>query len=141
MFEFVGGTVAGSADDTWISRLIDAAKLEARRLGAAFSFAIVDEGGHLRYFERQPDAPLFSCHLAEDKAYTAAITGRTTADWAEMSQEELVVSCGLMNLERFMPLPGGVPIILGGQAVGALGVSGGTWRQDVAVADSALAVL
>ncbi|GAB3362057.1 MULTISPECIES: GlcG/HbpS family heme-binding protein [Amycolatopsis] len=128
-------------DYDWLSVLIDVAKAEARDLGVAFSFAVVDSRADLLYFERQPEAPLYTCPLSQDKAYTAGRTGRSTADWSGMFQDDLIVSRDLMALERFVPLPGGEPISLQGRCLGALGVSGGTWRQDVAVARSAVASL
>jgi glc operon protein GlcG len=137
----MSGSSARAPSGEWISWLVDAAKSEARQLGVTFSFAVVDIGAHLLYFERQLGAPLFSVRLSQDKAYTAATTGRATAEWSDEVRNDLVVSRGLMTLPRFTSLPGGVPVLSDGRALGAFGVSGGTWRQDAAVAQAALAAL
>ncbi|WP_234392885.1 MULTISPECIES: heme-binding protein [Actinomycetes] len=128
-------------DYLWISILIDVAKAEARDLGVALSFAVVDADAHLLYFERQPEAPLFSCALSQDKAFTAARTGRSTADWSDLLEDCLVLPGDATTVERFLPLPGGEPIALSGRTMGALGVAGGTSRQDAAVALSAVSSL
>lgn len=107
--------------------------------GAEFSIAIVDASGYLLRFERQLGAPLFSVALAQDKAHTAATTARDTAVWAEILDKEKVVARGLAAVPRFTPLHGGQPIIIDGHVAGAVGVSGGHWSQDDAVASFAIA--
>lgn len=107
--------------------------------GAEFSIAIVDASGYLLHFERQLNAPLFSITLAQDKAYTAATTARNTGVWADILEQESVVAHGLAALPRFAPLPGGQPLAIEGYVVGAVGISGGHWSQDDAVASAAVA--
>ncbi|ATY13007.1 hypothetical protein CU254_23105 [Amycolatopsis sp. AA4] len=78
-------TVAGLADPAWIPHPSE----------AAFGFAVVDGGVDLLCSERQPGAPLFSGPLSPEKADTAATKGRSTADWPDMVDEDLVVPRGL----------------------------------------------
>lgn len=108
-----------------------AARAEAERNGWAVVIAIVDDGGHLIHFERADGAQKGSCTVAIEKARTAALFSRPSAAW-----ERIVVDGKLhmMTLPGVTPVEGGVPILIEGECVGAIGVSGVTSAQDGALA-------
>jgi len=101
--------------------------------------AIVDTGGHLVYFEKMQDAQTGSVDLAIDKARTAALFRRPTKVF-----EKGVAGGGaglrLLRLTGAIPIDGGVPIIVQGKVVGAVGISGGTGAQDGQVATAGAAI-
>jgi uncharacterized protein GlcG (DUF336 family) len=110
----------------------------ATALGIAVCVAVVDRSGHLVAFLRMDGSPLLSTRLAEDKAYTAVSFGLPTDRWWDVIREEPALVHGLPATDRFVVFGGGVPIEDAGQVVGAVGVSGGTAAQDVAVAEGAV---
>lgn len=77
--------------------------------------------------------------FAIDKAYTAAVMRRSTAAFAERALSKPPLALGLANRERILVFPGGLPILVDGQCVGAIGVSGATDEEDVRCARAALA--
>lgn len=112
----------------------------AQELGARVCIALVDEGGNPGGFIRMPGAFLASTGIAGDKAWTAASFGMATRDLGAMLQsEERGVRDGLLRRPRVCEVPGGFPIRIEGQLVGALGVSGGSAQQDETIARACLA--
>jgi len=118
-----------------------AASGEARRLNAGGAIAIVDEGGNLVYLERLENTFPAASTVAFEKARTAATFRRPTRDF-----ENAIVKGGRVSLvavDVMTPLQGGVPIVVDGTIVGAIGVSGAMSAQqddDIAtVAAGALA--
>ena len=113
---------------------------EARRNGWNMAIAIVDPGGHLVYFEKMQDTQTGSVDLAIEKAGTAALFRRPTKLF-----EEAVAAGGeglrVLRLTGVIPIEGGVPIVVDGKVVGAIGISGGTAQQDGQVARIAVGVL
>jgi glc operon protein GlcG len=100
----------------------DAAEAEARRLGApGGAIAVVDEGGHLVYLTRLDGTFPAAATVSTEKARTSAVFRKPTADFenAIKNGREALLGVGVMT-----PLQGGVPILHGGQVVGAVGVSG-----------------
>ena len=102
---------------------------EAARNNWAMAVAIVDPAGDLVYFERMDTTQLGSVTVAVDKARSAARFKRPTKAFQEM------LAAGGDGLRVFgingaVPVDGGVPIVVGGKIVGAIGVSGGTSAQD-----------
>ena len=98
----------------------EAAAEEAKRGHEGGSIAIVDDGGNLMYLERiQPTFPM-GAHIATEKARTAALFQRPSK-----VLEDVIIS-GRTTLLSVVPAPlqGGEPIIVDGQIVGAIGVSG-----------------
>jgi len=97
-----------------------AAAAEAKRGNEGGSIAIVDDGGNLMYLERiQPTFPM-GAHIATEKARTAALFRRPSK-----ALEDVIIS-GRTTLLSVVPAPlqGGEPIVVDGQIVGAIGVSG-----------------
>jgi glc operon protein GlcG len=91
--------------------------------------AVVDIAGHLVYFERMDDVQTGSISVAQGKARSAALFKRPTKVF-----QDAVASGGeglrVLALEGAFPVEGGVPLVVGGKIVGALGVSGGTSAED-----------
>lgn len=95
--------------------------------------AIVDDGGHLVYFERMDGVQTGSIQVAIQKAKTAAAFKRPTKVFEEAVAEGRTV---LLGLPGGMPFEGGVPITAEGQVIGAVGVSGVTAQQDGMIAQA-----
>ncbi len=122
--------------------LIAAAVTRARSIGSPFAIAVIDESGELKAFARMDGASLQAVKVSQDKAYTAASTGMTTAAWYELVSDEPPLALGAVGaIERLMVIGGGYPVIVAGAVVGAIGVSGGHYKQDMDVAQAALSAL
>lgn len=108
-------------------RAAAAAEAEARRNNWAVSIAVVDDSGQLLLFQRMDGSKLVAIDIAIRKARTAAYFQGPTKD---LEAEVAGGRTALLPIDGFMPLEGGVPIVVGGQMVGAIGVSGVTGAQD-----------
>lgn len=98
----------------------------------AVSIAIVDDGGNLMWLQRQDDAPLTSMNIAIGKAHTSAIGRRPTKAYEE-------VIAGGRNAFLSVPgeltlIEGGEPILVNGETIGAVGVSGVKSPEDAQIA-------
>ena len=116
-----------------------AAEVEAAKGGATPAFAIVDDGGHVLLVVRPESTFAAAAEVSVQKARTAAIFRKETIAF------ENSVNGGryaLLGVDVMTPLMGGVPIVVDGQVVGAIGVSGAkSQQQDDAIAHvAALAV-
>ena len=91
--------------------------------------AVVDTGGHLVYFERMDGTQTGSAGVALDKAKSAVAFRRPTKVF-----EDVLAAGGaglrILTLSGVVAVEGGVPIVIGGKIVGAIGLSGGTAQQD-----------
>jgi glc operon protein GlcG len=92
--------------------------------------AICDESGNLVYLERMDDVQLGSLQVAIVKAESAALFRRESQTWAERINSG---SYHLLNVPGAAPLNGGVPIIVDGVTIGAIGVSGVRGDQDAEI--------
>src|SRR5262245_45627140 len=123
-------------------QMLSAAEAKAASLGIPYCVAVVDAGGHLVAFVRQDGALIGSIDLAVDKATTARIFDKTTSYLATLAQPgKPLFGIQETNGGKVVLLGGGVPGVLGGTIVGAVGASAGTVEQDIAVAEAALAGL
>ena len=89
---------------------------------------IVDDGGNLMYMERMDDAQLGSFNVALGKARSAVFFKRPTKMF-----EDAVIKNGytpILKLPEAMPIEGGIPLLVDGHILGAIGVSGGTPQED-----------
>ncbi len=117
---------------------LDAAKAEALKQGWPVVIAVVDDGGHLVALERLDEAQFGSVEIAIAKARAAVAFKRPTKAWDE------VLAAGrqaVLGLPGVLPAEGGVPIVVQGTIVGAVGVSGVTSPQDGQVAQAAVAAI
>ena len=110
-------------------RIAAAALAEARANNWAMAAAIVDPGGILVYFEKIDDTQHTSARICIDKARSAALFKRPTKAFQD-ALEKGGVGLRVMTLRGAIPAEGGVPLLVDGKIVGALGVSGGTSEQD-----------
>lgn len=108
---------------------------EASTLGIAVCIAVTDNAGHLLHFVRMDGAPLLSSSIAQDKAYSvAAFNGLPTDAWWGLIEKDAALVHGIVKTDRLIVFGGGRPCLVDGELVGAVGVSGGSADQDVAVA-------
>lgn len=116
--------------------LIDRAVRAARAAGHRMAVAIVEPNGELVAFVRMDDTQYGSIHVAQRKAWSAARYRTATS-----TLEERVLAGRTVSLanEDVLPIAGGIPIVVDGQIVGAIGVSGATSAEDAAIAAAALA--
>lgn len=123
-------------------RMVEAAIARASEIGQLSVVAILDEAGVLKAFRRMDGAPLLSIQVAQDKAYTAVGFGMATDAWYDFIKEDGPLALGAATgIDRLIVFGGGYPIVVGGVTVGAIGVSGGHYNQDMDVAKAGLAVL
>jgi len=123
-------------------RMIAAAEAKATELGVPMVIAISDESGVLKAFGRMDGAALLSVQIAQDKAYTAAGFGLPTDGWHEFIKDDPPLAAGATGgIDRLVIFGGGYPIKIGDRIVGAIGVSGGHYTQDMEVAQAGLAAI
>jgi uncharacterized protein GlcG (DUF336 family) len=121
-------------------RLIDAAEEEARRQELQLSFAVVDAGGHVVAIARMDGADWITPEVALGKAWTAAAF-RAPSDAQGQKAKDLVAFAGAISAAthgRYTPQIGGLPILVDGSPIGAMGASGATGQEDEAVVRAAL---
>jgi len=125
--------------------MLTAAVSEAERFGIAVTVAIVDAGGHLIVLERMDGGRFHTVHSSTTKAVTAASNRRPTTTRGAQGQDlDTLHAIGLSlaaGPDRWTAMEGGYPILVGGECVGGIGVSGGDWAQDEAIAGAALAAI
>ena len=111
---------------------------KAAEMAVPQNIAIVDDAGHLVAFRRMDGAKFFSIEIALTKAYAAAGLRACTHEVAPKTQPGMPgYGAQALNGGRFTTLGGGVPLTVGGEVVGAIGVSSGTVEQDTEVAQHA----
>ena len=107
------------------------AEAEALKRGATVVIAVVDDGGHLIVLERLDDTQVASVEVAIGKARTAAIFRRPSGVFEDQIRNGRLAS---LVLPGATPLQGGIPILVEGKVVGAIGVSGNTPQEDEDIA-------
>jgi glc operon protein GlcG len=121
-------------------KIAAAALAEAHKMNIQQAVAIVDTAGFLIYFEKIQDTQLGSIEVTIQKARSSALYRRSTKVF-----EDGVAGGGIglrvLGLTGAVPVEGGLPIIVDGKVVGAIGVSGGSATQDGQVAQAGLAAL
>ncbi len=110
-----------------------AAVAEATKNNWPVAIAIVDTHGFLVYFEKVDDTQSGSIQIAVEKARTSAMTRRATRVFTETIAKG-GGGLAILGLPGIAPNTGGVPIVVGGKIVGAIGVSGVTGDQDEQIA-------
>ncbi len=119
-------------------QVMAAAEAKAKTEGARVVIAVVDDGGNLLLLERLDDTQVASVNVGIDKARTAAIYRRPSKVFEDQVKNGRVSA---LALHGAVALQGGVPIIVNGKVIGAIGVSGETPQQDedIAIAGAAIA--
>jgi uncharacterized protein GlcG (DUF336 family) len=133
--------VKRSIDAATATRAIEAAAAKARDLGVPMCIAVCDEAGHLKGFLRMDGAPLLSLEIAQNKAYTAVSYGVPTHAWHDFIKADPPLLAGIPHTPRLVIFGGGYPIKEADQVVGAVGVSGGHYTQDMECAAAALSAI
>jgi glc operon protein GlcG len=112
-----------------------AAEAEAKKNNWNVSIAILDDGGHLLHLVRMDGATPANARIAIAKGVTAAETRRSTAMWEER------IKGGRMSMLRMpgvLPVQGGLPIVIDGVCIGAVGVSGVQSHEDEQIAKAGI---
>jgi uncharacterized protein GlcG (DUF336 family) len=121
-------------------KIAAAAVAEARKNNWAMAVAVVDTGGYLVYFERMPDTQIGSVEVSIEKAKSAALFRRPTKAF----QDTLAAGgegLRILRLSGAVPVEGGIPLIVDGKIIGAIGASGGSSDQDGKTAQAGVAAM
>jgi glc operon protein GlcG len=120
-------------------RIAAAAEAEALAHHWAVTIAVVDDGGHLLWLQRLDGAPPISAHIAPAKARTAALGRRESKVYEDIINQGRAAFLSAPELQGM--LEGGVPVMVAGHCVGAVGVSGVKSADDARIACSGIAAL
>ena len=122
--------------------MMAAAVSRAEAFGIAATVAIVDAGGHLILLERMDGGRFHTVHSSITKAACSSSNKRPTTTRGAQGQDlDTAHALGLAlaaGPSRWTAMEGGFPIIVEGECLGGIGVSGGTWEQDEAIAKAAV---
>jgi uncharacterized protein GlcG (DUF336 family) len=122
--------------------MVGAGEAHATELAIPYSIAVADRSGHLLHFSRGEGGAPGCVELAINKAFTAAMFGKSTDVLARLSQP----SGELYGIQqalggRAVVFGGGIPLLSEGAVIGAIGASAGSVEQDIDVAMAAISVL
>lgn len=117
-------------------RVAYAAETEATKRGATVVIVVVDDGGHILVLHRLDDTQVASVDVGIGKARTAAIFRRPSRVFEDQVRDGRVAALALPGAT---PLQGGVPIVVDGKVIGAIGVSGNTPQEDEDIAKAGAA--
>ena len=119
-------------------RIAAAAEAEAKGNNWNVCVAIVDDGGHLLHLFRMDGATPANSRIAIEKGRTAAETRRSTAMWEERIKSGRTA---MLKMPGVTPVQGGLPIVIDGECIGAVGVSGVQSHEDEQIAKAGIAAL
>jgi glc operon protein GlcG len=123
-------------------KMMATAIAKAEEAGIAVSVAIADAGGHLILLERMDGGRFHTLHSCTTKAVCAASNRRATSPRGAQGQPlDVAHALGLAlaaGSERWTAMEGGYPILVDGECVGGIGVSGGDWATDEKIAQAAV---
>jgi uncharacterized protein GlcG (DUF336 family) len=121
-------------------KVASAAEAEAAKNKWSVVIAIVDTGGNLVLLERMDDTQIFSIEIAQKKAKTANGMRRPSKVF-----DDLLATGGnsvrILGIDALAPIEGGIPLIVEGKIIGAIGISGVTSQQDGQIATAGAAAL
>jgi len=118
--------------------IIAAAVKKCEKDGNGLTIAVVDRQGQLRAMLVADTAAPHHVELAQRKAYTALTARRSSADWAKATEPGAQIA-GQRSMAKVIPLAGGIPIKVGDETIGAVGVSGSSTDPDEVCAKAGLA--
>lgn len=122
-----------------VKKIAAAAETEATLNKWAVTISIVDDGGHLLWLQRLDGAAPISAHIAPAKARTAALGRKESKAYEDIINNGRFSFITAPTLEGM--LEGGVPILLNGQCLGAVGVSGVKSAEDVQIAKAGITAI
>jgi uncharacterized protein GlcG (DUF336 family) len=119
-------------------KMAAAGEAEALKNGWNVAITIVDAGGALIMFQKLDETQPGSIAVSQGKARASALFKRPSK-----ALEELIAGgkTAFLSIEGIVPIQGGLPVVVDGKVIGAIGVSGVTSAQDEQIAAAALAVL
>ena len=120
---------------------VQGAMAKARQLDFAMSIVVCDESGIEKLSMRMDGASQATLGIARDKAYTCTSLGSATHALWDMIKNDPPLQTGLPAVPRLVTFGGGYPIIEDGQIIGAIGVSGAHYSDDLEVARAGLAAI
>ena len=122
--------------------MMNAALEKAREAGIAISCCITDAGGHVIILERMDGGRFHTLHSCTTKAACAASNRRATSAKGAVGQDlDVTHALGLAlaaGAERWTAMEGGVPVLVNGECIVGIGVSGGDWKTDLRIAQAAV---
>lgn len=121
-----------------LKKIAAGSEAEAKKNNWNVSIAICDDGGHLLFYQRLDGAAPISSHIAPQKARTAAIGRRNTKVYEDMVNGGRYSA---LSMPEATHLEGGVPIIVDGEVIGAVGVSGVKSSEDAQIAEAGIKAL
>jgi uncharacterized protein GlcG (DUF336 family) len=123
-------------------RMMATAIDKAREAGIAVSCCIVDAGGHVVVLERMDGGRFHTLHSCTTKAVCAASNRRVTTAKGAVGQDlDVTHALGLAlaaGPQRWTAMEGGAPVVVDGECIGGIGVSGGDWQTDERIARAAV---
>ncbi len=123
-------------------KMMAAAISKAEEIGIPATVAIVDAGGHMLLLERMEGGRFHTVHSSTTKAVTASSNRRPTTTRGAQGQDlDTLHAIGLSLAAgpgRWTAMEGGFPILVDGECLGGIGVSGGDWQQDQDIAQAAV---
>lgn len=122
-----------------VKKILAAAEAHALQNNWAVTIAVADDGGHLQGLLRLDGVAPISAHIAPAKAKTAAMGRRESKVYEEIINNGRTSFLSVPHIEGM--LEGGVPILVDGHVVGAVGVSGVKSSEDVLIAQAGIAAL
>lgn len=118
-----------------------AAITKGNEKGVKMNAVVVDASGNRLVSLRESGAPLPAMDFAEKKAYTAVNFKKPTDVWADALEGQSVLANGLAQHEKIALFGGGIPVVIDGVMVGAIGVSGGKVADDIECAEAGIQAL
>ncbi len=117
-----------------VKLLLQVAEQEALKNNWQVAIAVLDDGAHLLGFVRMDAATPANAKIAIEKAGTAALSRRSSKSWEDR------VAAGRMSMLKMpvLPVQGGLPIVIDGYCIGAIGVSGVQSHEDEQIAEAAI---
>ena len=121
-------------NDDVCEKLASAARQKSQEMGVQICFAIYDPDGLMRLFRRFGNAQMMSVKLTPAKAYTAAISATPSEVFGKLvGPGQPLMDYDIID-RHFTPIAGGLPLMIGKECVGGIGVGGGVGDQDSQIA-------
>ncbi|MHB1370302.1 MAG: heme-binding protein [Pseudomonadaceae bacterium] len=123
---------------TEVTAILAAARAEAQANGWNVTIVVADDGGHPLALERLDGCAPIASYIATEKARSSALGRRETKGYEDMVNNG---RSAFLSAPVVCSLEGGVPLVVDGQVIGSVGVSGVTAAQDAQIAKAGVAAL